>query len=327
MAQGRPNILFIMTDEQRYDSLGCYGNPVLRTPSIDSLARDGVRFERCYAQNPMCMPARMAIMTGRYCSEHGCNINCTGLPPHEQAQTFMRHLRRAGYWTAAIGKMHMMPKWGPFGFSYLDLVDGQADRNNQYTDYLEAMGWAGRQHEAKGDKELPEMGGGIYTADLPAAETIDAFVGRRALRWLQAYDRGEPFCLWVSFSNPHFPFNPPEPYDALYDPNEVPLPVWREGELANKPAQLRLSQERGFEAVTEDQMRRMVAHYYGTISLIDDQVGQLLHLLESRGWLHDTLVAYTSDHGDVLGDHHLFLKSGVTFYDSCVRVPLLIRYP
>ena len=171
MAVSRPNILFIMTDEQRYDCLGCYGNPVLRTPHIDSLATEGVRFDRCYVQNPMCMPARMSIMTGRYASEHGCNINCVGIPPHEQERTFMRLLRSAGYYTAAIGKMHMMPKWGPFGFSYLDLVEGQADRNNQYTDYLASIGKAGQHHESKGEKELPAMGAGIYTSKLPAFET------------------------------------------------------------------------------------------------------------------------------------------------------------
>ena len=149
MTRQRPNILLITTDEHRYDCLGCYGNPVIRTPHIDSIAQEGVRFERGYAQNPMCMPSRMSIMTGRYCSEHGCNINCTGIPAHEQQNTFMQHLCDAGYHTAAIGKMHMMPKWGPFGFSYLDLVEGKADRNNQYTDYLRARGWGGAKTRPK----------------------------------------------------------------------------------------------------------------------------------------------------------------------------------
>ena len=169
MAQTRPNILFISTDEHRYDCLGCYGNPVIRTPHIDSIAEGGVRFERGYVQNPMCMPSRMSIMTGRYCSEHGCNINCVGIPAHEQRNTFMQHLAHAGYYTAAIGKMHMMPKYGPFGLHYLDLVEGKADRNNQYTDYLRARGWEGRQHEAKGER-LPF---GTFTNALPAEETID----------------------------------------------------------------------------------------------------------------------------------------------------------
>ena len=202
MTRQRPNILLITTDEHRYDCLGCYGNPVIRTPHIDSIAQEGVRFERGYVQNPMCMPSRMSIMTGRYCSEHGCNINCTGIPAHEQQNTFMQHLCDAGYHTAAIGKMHMMPKWGPFGFSYLDLVEGKADRNNQYTDY-----------------------------------------------------------------------------------------------------------------------------YYGNITLVDDQVGRVLDVLERRGLVDETLIAFTSDHGDLLGDHLLLLKSGVTFYEGCVRVPYLIRYP
>ena len=157
MTQDRPNILFITTDEHRYDCLGCYGNPVIRTPHIDSIAADGVRFERGYVQNPMCMPSRMSIMTGRYCSEHGCNINCVGLPEHEQANTVMHHLSEAGYYTAAIGKMHMLPKHGPFGFRYLDLIEGKADRNNQYIDYLKARGLNGKQREGVGP------GGGFHS--------------------------------------------------------------------------------------------------------------------------------------------------------------------
>jgi arylsulfatase A-like enzyme len=322
MPQDRPNILFITTDEHRFDCLGCYGNPVIRTPNLDGLAAEGVRFARGYVQNPMCMPSRMAIMTGRYCSEHGCNINCTGIPPHEQAHTFMRYLRDAGYATAAIGKMHMMPKWGPFGFTYLDLVEGKADANNQYIDYLTALGLNGRQHEALGERGPF----GTYTNALPAEHTIDAFVGRRAAAWLEAWDAAEPFFLWVSFCNPHFPFDPPAPYASLYDPAEVPPPVWREGEMADKPTQRQLQQERGYDQLTEAQMRRIVAHYYGNVTLVDDQVGRLLDVLAARGLADDTLIAFTSDHGDHLGDHRLLHKSGVTFYDVSVRVPYLVRY-
>ena len=319
----RPNILFITTDEQRGDCLGCYGNPLLRTPHIDSIAEGGVRFDRGYVQNPMCMPSRMSVMTGRYCSEHGCNINCTGIPQHEQEHTVMRYLRDAGYYTAAIGKMHMMPKWGPFGFRYLDLVDGQGDANNQYTDYLEAKGLLGKQHQPKGEV-LPF---GIYTSALPAEETIDAFIGRRAARWLENWDGEQPLFLWVSFCNPHFPFDPPEPYDTMYDPDEVPLPVWKEGEMDKKPTQRRLQQERDYDKATEPVLRKMVANTYGLISLIDDQVGRILQVLRDKGLADNTLIAFTSDHGDHLGDHLLLHKSGVTFYEGSVRVPFLIRYP
>ena len=323
MATQRPNILFFMTDEQRGDCLGCYGNPVLRTPHMDSIAERGVRFDRGYVQNPMCMPARMAIMTGRYCSEHGSNINCTGIPEHEQQHTFMTHLRDADYYTAAIGKMHMMPKWGPFGFRYLDIVDGQADVNNQYTDYLKAKGLLEKRREPKGEA-LPF---GIYTNSLSAEDNIDAFVGRRAVRWLEQWDGDEPFMLWVSFSNPHFPFDPPEPYDTMYDPQEVPLPVWKEGELEKKPTQRQLQRERGYDKATEPILRKMVANYYGLISLIDDQVGEILSVLERKGLMDNTMIALTSDHGDHLGDHRLLQKSGVTFYEGSVRVPFIVSYP
>lgn len=327
MDQNKPNILFITTDEHRFDCLGCYGNPAIRTPHIDSLAAQGVRFERGYVQNPMCMPSRMAIMTGRYCSENGCNINCTGIPPFEQEHTFIQVLRDHGYDTAAVGKMHMMPKWGPFGFAYLDLVEGKADANNQYIDYLKNLGLDGQQHQAKGEA-LPF---GTHTNALLAEQTIDAFVGRRAVQWLENRVADEsdtqPFFLWVSFSNPHFPFDPPEPYDTLYDPAEVPLPVWRDGEMETKPTQRQLQKERGYDRVSEDLLRKIVANYYGNITLVDDQVGEILAVLESKGLLDETVIAFTSDHGDHLGDHKLLHKSGVTFYDISVRVPYLVRYP
>ncbi|MGC9350292.1 MAG: sulfatase family protein [Anaerolineae bacterium] len=323
MAHTRPNILFITTDEQRFDCLGAYGNPVIRTPNLDRIAAEGVRFDRGYVQNPMCMPSRMAMMTSRYCSEHGSNINCVGIPPHEQAHTFMHYLRDAGYTTAAVGKMHMMPKWGPFGFTYLDLVEGKSDDNNQYIDYLKAKGLNGRQREAKGE----EGPFGTRTNPLLAEDTIDGFVGRRAKAWLELWEGDHPFFLWVSFSNPHFPFDPPEPYDTMYDPADVPAPVWREGEMDHKPTQRQLQQERGYDELTEDEFRQIIAHYYGNVTLVDDQVGELLRVLEEKGLMDNTLIAFTSDHGDHLGDHRLLHKSGVTFYDVSVRVPYLVRYP
>jgi len=324
MSDRPPNILFITTDEHRFDCLGCYGNPVIRTPNLDRIAEEGVRFERGYVQNPMCMPSRMAIMLGRYCSEHGCNINCVGIPEHEQANTFIQALHDAGYLTAAIGKMHMMPKWGPFGFAYLDLVEGKADLNNQYTDYLRARGLDGKQHEGRGEGGAVP---GTRTAVLPAEHTIDAFVGRRGAQWLADWDGDEPFFLWLSFSNPHFPFDPPEPYDTMYDPDEVPGPVWREGEMDDKPTQRQLQQERGYDRYSDDELRQVIAHYYGNVTLVDDQVGEVLAVLEEKGLMENTLIAFTSDHGDHLGDHRLLHKSGVTFYDISVRVPFLVRYP
>ncbi len=339
MTQTRPNILLITTDEQRFDCVGCYGNPVIRTSNMDRLAKEGVRFELAYVQNPMCMPSRMSLMTGRYCSEHGVNINCVGLPEHEQDRTFMQSLSDAGYYTAAVGKMHMMPKWGPFGFQYLDLVEGKADDNNQYIDYLKSKGLNSKQREVKGEKGPF----GTYTNALPAEDTIDVFVGRRAVRWLGAWAEGRlpgeatlpqdvdgsdhPFFLWISFSNPHFPFDPPEPYDMMYDPREVPGPVWRQGEMDTKPPQRQLQRERGYDQATEAELRQIIAHYYGNITLVDDQIGEILDVLEEKDVLENTLIAFTSDHGDHLGDHHLLHKSGVTFYDISVRVPYIIRYP
>ena len=327
MTQKHPNILFITTDEHRFDALGCYGNNVIKTPNIDSIAEQGVLFKRGYVQNPMCMPSRMAIMTGRYCSENGCNINCTGIPPFEQENTFIQILQDNGYYTAAVGKMHMMPKWGPFGFSYLDLVEGKADANNQYIDYLKDKGINGLQHQAKGEA----MPFGTHTNALPADQTIDAFVGRRAVQWLDKWSVNstgtQPFFLWVSFSNPHFPFDPPEPYDSMYDPDEVPLPVWKDGEMDDKPTQRQLQKERGYDSASENVLRKIVANYYGNISLVDDQVGEILEVMVSKGMADNTLIAFTSDHGDHLGDHRLLHKSGVTFYDICVRVPYIISYP
>lgn len=319
----RPNIVLIMTDMHRQDALGCYGNRVIRTPNLDGIAERGARFTRCYVQSPACMPSRATIMTGKYPHSHGVTRNLKGLPSCQT--TFMDLLSRAGYHTAAVGKMHMMPKYGPFGFGYLDIVDGKRcarhPYNDNYTIYLERIGKDGLER-------LPPRRTiyDAYTSPIGMEDYIDSYIGRKAIRYLKEVRR-EPFFLWISFSGPHFPFDPPVPYDRMYDPREVEPPRIDVVDLREKR---RLHPEfagLGEEVLAPENLRRAIAHYYGCISLIDHWVGRILRTFEEEGIEDRTIVVFTSDHGALLGEHGLAWHGLKAMYDEQVRVPLIMRGP
>ena len=316
----KPNIVMITPDQLRFDCLHCYGNPVIKTPNLDRLADEGVRFEYAYAQNPVCQPSRASIMTGRYIHEHGVVRNVAGLPLHEK--TLMHYLSQNGYLTAAVGKMHMYPKYGPFGFKYLDLTEGKGGANDNYRLYLKNKGLEGMNTRAKGEK-LPF---GVYTNALPAEDYIDSYIGRKAVKFIYE-NKVRPFFLWVGFCGPHLPFDPPEPYDKLYSPEEVPLPPKFPGDLENKPMVRHMVDWYDLDKLEEKILRRIVAYYYGNITLIDEWIGKILQALEKTGSLENTFILFTTDHGELLGDHGLLWKCDETMYDSNVRVPFIIYFP
>ena len=320
MAQTRPNILYIMPDQFRFDCLGCYGNPVIKTPAIDSLAQGGMLFKHGFVQNAVCMPSRSSMMTGRYAHEHGVVDNSIGLADHET--TFMHLLSRAGYYTAAVGKMHMYPKHGPQGFQYLDLSEGKAGQNDNYRAYLEQKGLTGQGLKPKGE----ELAFGVSTNALPAEDYIDSYVCRKAIKFIDENKR-KPFCLWLGIPGPHLPFNPPEPYDTMYDPKEVPFGPRVKGDLANKPSMRHIYREYGCKNLNEQITRKIIANYYGNITLIDEWVGKIVEALKRNGLYDNTLILFSSDHGELLGDHGLIWKADNSMYDSNIRVPFIVHFP
>lgn len=332
----RPNILFLFTDQQRYDTIAAAGYPHMITPNLDRLVRDGVQFRQCYTPYPVCVPARASIMTGRYCRSHGVYDNATPIPDYDRA--WPARLSRAGYDTRAIGKMHFPPR--PFnhqaGFTQRVIADDKCftDLDDDYARWLRTHGlqrpnpWAPTRIDA-----LREGYGAIPTEHAEAYH-IDTYIGMEGVKAIeQAGDR--PFCYWISFNSPHLPFDPPERFLAMYDGRELPPPIRRAGELDSKPpeirqlldqcVQIRVCPDGGSAVLTDEAMRRRRQYYYATVTLVDEWIGHILDALARRGLADNTVIIFSSDHGEANGDH--FLLEKLFFYETIARVPLLLVWP
>ena len=338
-ASRTPNILFICTDQQRYDALGCYGNTHIQTPTIDKLAEDGVLFEQCYVQNPVCAPSRASLVTGQYVSNHGLWGNGVSLPRHQPL--FSRALADSGYSCGMVGKMHLASCFD--GRTEERLDDGydfycwahDTSHRSPENDYHR---WLGEKypdiHEqfVADETQVPNRPNAIDA--IPTEAHYSRWASERAIEFLDQHGGDEdPFFLWVNFYDPHHPFIAPQEYLDRYDPDSVPDPVGFEGELASKPpVQRQISEEnhanqaRGYTSYQGDDVKRIIAAYYAMVSLVDDETKRILDRLESLGLTDDTIVIFTSDHGEMLGDHQLLLK-GPMLYDCAVRVPLIMRWP
>ena len=348
----RPNILFLMADQLRADALGCYGNPIVQTPNLDALAEQGVRFERMFGAYPVCAPNRASIVTGRYPSVHRLRANGRRLPQSEL--TLMQVLRDQGYATYGTGKMHFGPQWhfpadgGPiidpdpataispqpgddeypwYGFERVALTEDH--RMGPYGEYLAEHGYNvwDELHSASYPQSATER------SPFPEEHHQTTWITERAIDMVDQHPGDRPFFLWVSYVHPHHPFNPPAPYDAMYRPQDMPLPVWDEGEVAGWPEAYRRKfhalgeghEAVGLDGFTDDDWRRIKAYYYGMISQIDVNVGRLMDTLRRQGQLENTITVFTTDHGENLGDHRLLFKG--TTYDCVTRVPFVVSWP
>jgi arylsulfatase A-like enzyme len=338
VTDSRPNILVICTDQQRFDTLGCTGNPHVHTPTLDGLAAEGVLFERCYVQSPVCAPSRASFVTGQYPHNHGLWAN--GVELAAQHPRFSTALAGARYRCGMIGKMHLAacfngrtePRRPDDGYeTYRWAHDpSHASPDNAYHHWLE------REHpdvyaRALGTPRDGHNAGGFD--DVPAAAHYTHWVAEEAIAFLEDRDDDRPFFLWANIYDPHHPFVAPPEYLAHHDPATIPPPVTRPGEFDGKPPiQAEASREsyagfaRGFTDYAPEEVRQAIAAYWGMIDLIDDEVGRILAALHAQGLRDDTLVIFTSDHGEMLGDHNLMLK-GPMLYEPAVRVPLILRWP
>jgi arylsulfatase A-like enzyme len=341
-----------MADQMRRDALGCYGNPAIQTPNLDALAQGGVRFEQMYAAYPVCAPNRASIITGRYPTVNRMRANGMRLPRSER--TLMQVLRGAGYGTYGTGKMHFGPQWefpadgspiqdpdpataiSPqpgddeypwYGFERVALTEDH--RMGPYGDYLAAHGFNvwDELHSAS----YPQHA--TVCSPFPEEHHQTTWITDRALDCLGDHPAERPFFLWVSYVHPHHPFNPPAPYDTMYRAADMPLPVWDEAEVEGWPEAYRrkfFARQGGHEAVgmcdlQDEDWQRIKAYYYGMISLIDKNVGRLIDALRERGQLENTIVVFTTDHGENLGDHRLLFKG--TTYDCVTGVPFILSWP
>ena len=334
-----PNILWICTDQQRFDTLGCYGNDFVRTPNLDRLARDGVLFERAYAQNPVCAPSRACFLTGRYPRTTGCRQNGQAIPARERLVP--RILHDHGYTCGLSGKLHISPcnpKACPGTERRID--DGydvfhwshHPGRNwptNEYFLWLDEKGVEYR--------DRPSGRSRYVQVTVPEEHHQTTWCVEKAVRFIESCRKlGRPWLFSINTFDPHHPFNPPEAYLDRYRGriDDLPLPNYVEDELDDKPVWQRIDHQKAYggaggfpyDEMSETDHRWVRAAYWAMVDLIDHQVGRLLDVLEATGQRENTLVIFTSDHGEMLGDHGIYLK-GPYFYEPAVHVPLILSCP
>ena len=331
-----PNILLVMDDQHRFDFIGAAGADFLNTPNIDKLAAKGVRFTRCVTSSPSCTPARIALATGLQPSTTGRFDSTSYLP--KRLPTMYQHFRDHGYRVGLVGKADLAkadsfngingdrPCTFIWGFTHPLECEGKmhAARAGKrllgpYSAHLQSVGLLETFVE---DYETRRKKGWIIDADhnspLPAEHAEDAFIGRKAVEWLDDVDDDFPWFLNVHFVGPHDPFDPPDEYARRYTNAKMADPLPASGD---KPSWVR---DKTVTA-TSQQVKRTRQQYCALIEQIDDQLGQILQALENRGFAENTIVVFTSDHGEMLGDFGLYKKQ--VMYEPAIRVPLLIAGP
>ncbi len=308
-AEKQPNIVFITTDQQRFDTLPPYAPAFLRTPHINHLMRDGITFDRAYTATPVCGPARTSMMTGK------SPWNRTSSPIIRES-TLPSLLRGCGYQTAAIGKMHFTPERARHGFDEMILP---ADYYNE----MEKSGYPLKpmQHGLGQNELYPSM------ATVPECLTLTNWTANQCVSYIRdRRDPTVPFFLWCSFSKPHPPLDPPEPYYSMYRSCPIPEPVisgWSENDV---PAAMRRQRESwSDDLVSPEVIREARSAYYGLITQIDYNIGRIFAALQDFRMFDETLFIFTSDHGEFLGDHHTGCK--IFFHDPSARIPFILRLP
>ncbi len=326
---GRPNILWICTDQQRFDTIACLGNGHIRTPNLDRLVSESTTFTHAFAQNPVCTPSRASFLTGRYPRTTGARRNGQMIPADEVLITKM--LCEAGYECGLSGKLHLAPcqkraeKRIDDGYKVFWWSHDPRPmwKENQYIQWLESKGhkWG----------DLYHPNGNAY-AGVPAELHQTTWCCDRAIDFIKQ-KRQSPWLMSVNIFAPHHPFDPPKEYLDRYDPDKLPDPDYKDGELANKPIFQQVDHDGayggmllGFSKMSPRERREVTAAYYAMIEQIDDNVGRVMKCLDETGQRENTIVIFMSDHGELLGDHGMYLK-GPHMYDCSIRVPLIISWP
>ncbi|MGX1830015.1 sulfatase family protein [Paenibacillus taichungensis] len=372
-----PNILLITSDQQHWNTIGAFQSEI-STPNLDRLARQGTTFDRAYCPNPTCTPSRASIITGMYPSQHGAWTLGTKLL--EDRHTVGESFQEAGYRTALVGKAHFQPLksteeypsseaypilqdleyWrhfhGPFyGFDHVELTrnhTNEAHVGQHYALWLEEQGCTNWR-----DYFLPPTGtmdpSVTYTWPIPEKYHYNTWIAERTNSLLEQYTHDDdPFFLWASFFDPHPEYLVPEPWDSMYDPDDLTIPAITPGEHDRNPPHFQLTQEEnpnfehlvetGFgihgyrshhyyeygdkSRLTAHDKKKLVGVYYGMISMMDKYIGKILDKLDELGIADDTIVVFTTDHGHFFGQHGLQAKGGF-HYEDLIKIPFIVRYP
>jgi arylsulfatase len=360
----KPNILFIMVDQLGAATLNCYGGGVDSTPALDRLASRGMLFSRCYATHPVCAPNRATMLTGRSAEVHGVVKN--NLVLQADQPTYAQLLQHAGYRTGGFGKFHHDPMHlpPPDNYRHLGFDETMVTEDpklgvwldwirSEHSDYYEtalAVSWPlpwAQSYGSDGEDVLtpicaarkkilePLMQASawdaMYRSPLPKELHQTAFITDTALDFMERHlekHAERPFFTFVSYVDPHDPYDPPAPYDQMFSPEEMPPPIPApDGTL---PIDV-LEESRGFRdfrsvSSNVQTMQKLRAFYHGSLRFIDDQIQRMLSFIEEKGLAEDTIIVFTSDHGEMLGDHGLITK-GVKHYDAGIRCPLIVSGP
>lgn len=329
----QPNILWLCTDQQRYDTIHALGNSRINTPNIDRLIAEGVSFDRAYSQSPVCTPSRASFMTGRYPRTTRCRQNGQAMPPDEILVSKL--FSDAGYRCGLAGKLHLASCSDGKVETRID--DGYHDFHwshhpqpdwpeNAYTQWLTSKG-----------KTWEELYGGPSTGyvkpGIPAEYHQTTWCAEETIKFLTK-NRGKPWFFSFNCFAPHHPFDPPAEYLERYDPDQMPLPKSGPGDPDTKTTFQQLDSvwahnspgEFHTAGMTDRDRREVCAAYYAMCEHIDHEVGRILTALDDSGQADNTIVIFMSDHGEMLGDHGIYFK-GPHFYEEAIRVPLVMRWP
>lgn len=350
-AMSKPNIIFIFADQHRHDALGCAGNEIIQTPNLDRLAGEGVRFANTWCQSPICQPSRASMISSAYPNELGVMRNF-GRDLDSNRPTFMQHLQQAGYRTANVGKTHYYSEGlvepdkdngnmlqfdeqvKAFGFDhnveefdrYVHAMDGVT---TPYTRYLKGEGvFESYRDQVKSIWRLTEQHWDGVTSPISKEQDLTSFLTREAQQWLAAQQEGQPFFLQLSYVQPHVPLMGDPEWSAFY----ADAPISRGAKFVQQSHpeiwQNYLTwcdHHANGKLLNDEYVLAGARHYYAMISLVDESIGKIVAQLEEQNMLDNTMLVYSADHGEMLGDHDLMAK--FCFYRSSVQIPLIVRPP
>jgi choline-sulfatase len=332
-----PNILFLMADQFRADALGCI-DPRTRTPHLDALAARGWLFTNAYANSAECIPSRISLATGLYPHQTGVMVN-EPCALHPRFPNWIQAIERAGYATSLFGKTHLHPHSGDlreqahlmqqYGLQVVDEIGGpraSAHLMSNMTALWEQHGFLERYRADFADRFATDP----FVARpsvLPLDLYYDCYVGQAARNYFATAPLNRPWFCWISFGGPHEPWDAPEPYASMYDRDAVApgLPKPPDFSARRGLLQRAYGNRGGAPQLSDDQVAAMRANYAGNVSLIDDQIGKIIETIRDRGELDNTVIIFTSDHGEMNGDHGLVYKGN--FLEPAIKVPLIVTLP